>query len=408
MDHRRALRWAVTIALAVSFESVLPARAFHTVFHFTVDRLEIDGNAAGPFDGTPDVVDEFDGGGDFAARWRILFGTAYELDGLLHLTNPGTHYNPGFPLDLSGVATQMTFPAGGGSFTAQSTWPSLVVPSDNLVHMSIWFSGEADAEPWETFGIDISNFSPPGLTISQHLIRSEHGQWSVPQVVDVPLDPAMITGPVVFRATVDDAAKLAQASFSLDGGATFQSPFPPTPVFQGTTTARVLLGADPHAASSPPTTTITMPTTTTTLPGCEASPFRLQRASIVLDFTRAGRDRISLSGSLPLRYAIVPAGQTVTVDVGGVQRTFVLDAAGRGRSGRDRIRVGRGPRTPIAVELRGGEFASELADEGLTAARVRGVARTVPLRVELGASCFGKAQFFLYDARSGRGHASNI
>jgi len=162
--------------------------------------------------------------------------------------------------------------------------------------------------------------------------------WSVPQVVDVPLDPATITGPVVFRTHVDDAAKLAQASFSLDGGATFQSPFPPTPVFQDTTMARVLLGADPHAAPSLPTTTIrTSTTTTTTLPGCQATPFRVRRASIVLDFAREGRDAVSLTGTLPLP-GVVAAGQTVTVDVGGVQRTFQLDATGRGRVGRDRIR----------------------------------------------------------------------
>jgi len=409
MSRRAALRWAVAVALAAWVQAASPARAFHTVFHFMVDRFEVDGNTAGPFDGTPDLVDEFENSATFADRWRILFGTAYEGNGLLHLTNPGTHFNPGFPLDLSDVATQTIFTAGGGSFTAQSTWPSLVVPPDNLVHMSIWFAGETDAEPWETFGIDISNFAPAGLVISQHLIRLDHGVWSVPQVVDVPLDPATITGPVVFRTHVDDAAKLAQASFSLDGGATFQSPFPPTPVFQDTTMARVLLGADPHAAPSLPTTTIrTSTTTTTTLPGCQATPFRVRRASIVLDFAREGRDAVSLTGTLPLP-GVVAAGQTVTVDVGGVQRTFQLDATGRGRVGRDRIRVGRGPRAPFVVELRRGAFAPALADEGLTPGRFRGAVRTLPLRVDVGSSCFGKAQFFLYSAtRTGRGHAENI
>jgi hypothetical protein len=403
MGHRRAPRWVVAVGLAAGLQAASPARAFHTIFHFTVDRFEVDGNAAGPFDGTPDLIDEFDGG-DFAARWRILFGTAYERDGLLHLTNPGTHYNPGFPLDLSGVATQTAFTAGGGSFTAQSTWPSLVVPSDNLIHMSIWFSAEGDAEPWETFGIDVSNFAPAGLVISQHLIRLDHGVWSVPQVVDVPLDPATITGPLVFRTTVDDETKLAQASFSLDGGATFQSPFPPTAVFEDTTIARVLLGADPHAAPLPPTTT-----TTTTLPGCQATPFRVRRASIDLDFARKTRDAISLTGTLPLAPGVVAAGQTVTVDVAGVQRTFQLDATGRGRIGRDRIRVGRGSRAPFVMELRRGAFAPALADEGLTPGRIRSEVRTLPLRVDLGSSCFGKAQFFLYSAtRTGRGHAESI
>jgi len=410
MSHLPALRWAVAIAVASWLQAASPARAFHTVFHFTVERFEVDGNVAGPLDGTPDLVDEFDGGGgNFADRWRILFGTAYESDGLLHLTNPGTHYNPGFPLDLSDVATRTTFTAGGGSFTAQSTWPSLVVPPQNLIHMSILFSAENDAQPWETFGIDISNFAPAGLVISQHLIRTEHGVWSVPQDWDVPLDPATITGPVIFRAAVDDEAKLAQVSFSLDGGATFQSPFPPTPVFQGTTIARVLLGADPQAAPSVPTTTIRRSTTTTTtLPGCQGTPFSVRRASVVLDFMREARDAISLTGTLPLPAGVVAAGQTVTVDVAGVQRTFQLDATGRGRVGRDRIRIGRGRRAPFVVELRRGAFAPALADEGLTPGWIRGEVRTLPLRVDLGSSCFGKAQFFLYSVRIGRGHANSI
>jgi hypothetical protein len=115
MSRRAALRWAVAVALAAWVQAASPARAFHTVFHFMVDRFEVDGNTAGPFDGTPDLVDEFENSATFADRWRILFGTAYEGNGLLHLTNPGTHFNPGFPLDLSDVATRRSSRPGAAA-----------------------------------------------------------------------------------------------------------------------------------------------------------------------------------------------------------------------------------------------------------------------------------------------------
>jgi hypothetical protein len=407
MSRRAALRWAVAVALAAWVQAASPARAFHTVFHFMVDRFEVDGNTAGPFDGTPDLVDEFENSANFADRWRILFGTAYEGNGLLHLTNPGTHFNPGFPLDLSDVATQTIFTAGGGSFTAQSTWPSLVVPPDNLVHMSIWFAGETDAEPWETFGIDISNFAPAGLVISQHLIRLDTGcgrcrrSWTSRSI------PRRSPGRWSSRTHVDDAAKLAQGV--VQSGRRRDLP-------ESLSTDAGLPGHDdgPRAARRRPARGTVAPDDdhshvddhdddTARLPGDTVPcPPRVDRPRL----RQRGTGRRSRSPERSPLPGVVAAGQTVTVDVGGVQRTFQLDATGRGRVGRDRIRVGRGPRAPFVVELRRGAFAPALADEGLTPGRFRGAVRTLPLRVDVGSSCFGKAQFFLYSAtRTGRGHA---
>ena len=133
----RCLVWAAVV-LVPGAQPARLAYAFHTVFHFTVDRVEVDGNAYGPFDGTPDVVDEFDDAD--MAPWRTFFGTVYQRDGLLHLTNPGVHYNILAPLDLSDAVGMAELRAGLGSFRVQSVWTTTDIPPNNLVHMSLWSS----------------------------------------------------------------------------------------------------------------------------------------------------------------------------------------------------------------------------------------------------------------------------
>src|SRR5262249_60543814 len=87
-------------ALAVSVLLAAPAGAFHTVFDYRVDRFTADGNAFGPADGVPDVVDEFDDD-TLAAHWSVVAGTARGAGGLLHLTHPGVHYDVGKLIHVS-------------------------------------------------------------------------------------------------------------------------------------------------------------------------------------------------------------------------------------------------------------------------------------------------------------------
>ena len=49
------------LCVGLALAAARPASAFHTVFHFQVDRFELDGNTFGDADGTADFVDEFDG-----------------------------------------------------------------------------------------------------------------------------------------------------------------------------------------------------------------------------------------------------------------------------------------------------------------------------------------------------------
>src|SRR5262249_28293161 len=68
----------------------------------------------------------------------------------------------------------------------------------------------------------------------------------------VAIDPSTITGPIALRMTFDDATDLLTCSFSLDGGATFQSPFAPIQAFKHVADEEILLGAGALPDSTPP------------------------------------------------------------------------------------------------------------------------------------------------------------
>jgi hypothetical protein len=144
----------------------------------------------------------------------------------------------------------------------------------------------------------------------------------------------------------------------------------------------------------------------------DAEQLATTKARIKLNFARSGRDRITWRGTLPIPDGFSAAGQTVTVDVGGVQRTFTLNGKGRGRSGRDRfaLRVKRRGGTVDAQEasyslsLRG-DFSEQLADENLTgdtSIADPGETRTVTGIVRLGDTGRLAVQTFLYTARARR------
>src|SRR5262245_50822233 len=61
-----------------------------------------------------------------------------------------------------------------------------------------------------------------------------------------------VTGPIVLRLALDDATDMLTCSFSLDGGTTFQSPFPPMHVFVAASSYDILLGAGALTPPGPP------------------------------------------------------------------------------------------------------------------------------------------------------------
>lgn len=230
-------RW---LAVAAFLVAAAPARAHHTVFDYRVERFEADGNGFGPADGAADFVDEFDDGA-LAPSWSVVSGTAAESGGQLHLTSPGTHYSS---YDLTEVATTTAVSDGGGDFSVISVWEGAPKVGDFL-HMTLFLNAGAAANgSWEFFGILLQHSADQGLQIVQH-----HGfGFTSSEVEAAPLASAAIVGPIRLRITFDDATNQATTAYSLDGGASFTSPFAPIAIFDGPTGGVVLLGADPQAA----------------------------------------------------------------------------------------------------------------------------------------------------------------
>jgi uncharacterized repeat protein (TIGR01451 family) len=137
-------------------------------------------------------------------------------------------------------------------------------------------------------------------------------------------------------------------------------------------------------------------------------PLDVQRLRIRLNFARAERDAIRVSGSLPRARGFDLAGKTAVLDVGGVTARLLLDSRGKGAGaaagGRARIRIGRarGGRAGFAARLRMGAFAAALATNAdLGDADVRRRPRTVRVTLLLAPNVLVEEQAALYTATRG-------
>ncbi len=253
-------RLGLLAALALVVGTATGARAFHTQFDFTVDRFEVDGNAFGPADGVPDHVDDFTD--STLGAFTAYFGSPTPHTDGLHLRSPGTHYTLGpFPvlLDMSAVRSSMPVTDGAGNFTATAVWAPTTVPTNNYFYLTLFAFGST----LEVAGIGIDNFDPtvaaqfspnqpPGLSITQHRAHATFLSWDPPELSTVTIDPSELTGAILFRLSFDDRTNMLSTAFSLDGGQTWRTPFPPMPFFTSSTAASFLLGADPGSLKPGP------------------------------------------------------------------------------------------------------------------------------------------------------------
>lgn len=310
MSIRRAITWGLGAYLVVMAQV---AMAFHTPFLYRVDRFEADGNVLGPLDGVPGVVDDFNAA-PLSPYWYQAFGTVSEGGGHLLLTNPGVHFpsppDPSSPagalLDLSiaASATPTWVYDGSGDFVGTAYWEGVIPDVGHHYHFSIYTFGGLGGVYAETFGLAILRRDQDTVEMEQHL--TEIDQWSGTfqntQLLYHEIDESQATGPFIFRIMVDDDTNLATTEYSLDGGSTWESPFPPGLIFQGRTQAQFLLSADPYAGAAGTTTTTTVSgsTTTTTLPdgpcvatGCRVSTLPLRAKLAIKDKSNPSADMLS-------------------------------------------------------------------------------------------------------------------
>jgi hypothetical protein len=243
----------LSIALLLPF---LPAISRADSFSSSVERFEADGNEFGSVGGALDLVDEFDDG-VLAPNWAPLLGTATEAGGKLTLHDPGVVVPlVGLPQELSVVEATTDVANGEGNFTLTSYWNPTALPTNRQFFFQLYgVSPVIEAEGVTVNNLDAaaaaSTGAPVGYSIGIERVFPVGNQ--LPPVSSyVSINPASITGQIVLRMAFDDATDLLTFSFSLDGGATFQSPFAPLQAFVLTPDAEVLLGAAAIPASVPP------------------------------------------------------------------------------------------------------------------------------------------------------------
>ncbi len=242
---------AIVIALLLP---LVPGVAGALPFTASVERFEADGNNYGSPGGALDLVDEFDDG-MIGPNFSILLGTAVESGGKLTFHDPGVSVPlTGLTQEISTVEATTDLDNGAGNFTLTSYWD----PTPLGVNTQLFFQIYGVSPVVEAAGFTVNNFdaatapaagTPVGYSIGVERVFPLGNQ--LPPVTSyVSIDPLTVTGQLVLRMSFDDATNQMTYSFSLDGGTTFQSPFPSIQAFVIDSAGEVLLGA----AAVPPTT----------------------------------------------------------------------------------------------------------------------------------------------------------
>src|SRR4029077_8059530 len=149
---------------------------------------------------------------------------------------------------------------GAGNFLENSYWVTFPT-TDSEFHMQLY----SVSPIIEAAGITMNNVSsssgtgqgaPAGYSVTQSLTQGFGGSFTTIHSDTVSISASAGTGPIVLRGALDDTTDMLTCSFSLDGGATFQSPFPAIQVFNGgVTDYDILLGAAGFQSNSQPTST---------------------------------------------------------------------------------------------------------------------------------------------------------
>ena len=119
------------------------------------------------------------------------------------------------------------------------------------------------------------------------------------------------------------------------------------------------------------------------------TPTELKRArvDVTLNFAAPDKDKVSVRAFGFGGAGYLPEGQALTVEVGSLTKSFVLDAHGRAQDGDDRVFIRRDKRDPscyqVTLKCSKGDFAETFAPDGLLDESIPKPGITVPLPVQL-------------------------
>lgn len=143
----------------------------------------------------------------------------------------------------------------------------------------------------------------------------------------------------------------------------------------------------------------------------EPSVLGIGKLRIKLHFAApASRDTILLKATLAVPDGFTAAGAQLFIDVGGVVKSFDLDAAGKAKVDTDRVKLTvastRGvvlaQDAKLSVQFANGSFASWLADDGLTDTTVSELPISIPVRVVMNGHVYATTQPQTYTAKVGK------
>lgn len=140
------------------------------------------------------------------------------------------------------------------------------------------------------------------------------------------------------------------------------------------------------------------------------NPPGVSKLAIKLNFQKPSMDSIGLSGTLAVPDGFSRGGATLEVSIGGIVKSFTLDAKGKAKVGTDQAQLSVKKKKGVvlaqdarlALRLAKGSFASSLVDDGLANATVKDVAVTVPVEIKLNGTMYAKAQSQTYTAKQGK------
>ncbi len=314
-------------------------------------------------------------------------------------TNQNNFYDPG-----EGIAGVTITPDSGTYFAVTGTAGGYAIPVGTSGTLTLTASGGSLSQPMTAHvtltGSNVKVDFVPGRVVG------------TPPAITSPLTAAgMVNANFTYTIT---ASGTAPATFSASGmpvglslsGDTITGMPQQSGTFNVTLTAANALGKDTQTlvltiGGSVSNTTIdtdgdgfpdeieialgTSPTDSSSTPfgGAPAhsqqsfSPAKLQ---IKLNFAKANNDSLTVSGTLPLAAGFAPSGQSMTVDVGGVIRTFALDGKGKsvlpaGETLKLRFKTVKGAVpaqfAPFTVAIARSALAASLTDEGLLNASIK-------------------------------------
>jgi hypothetical protein len=140
------------------------------------------------------------------------------------------------------------------------------------------------------------------------------------------------------------------------------------------------------------------------------NPPGVSKLGIKLNFAKSSADSIGLKGTLAVPADFAVAGATLEVSIGGVVKTFTLDAKGKAQVGDDKaqltVKAKKGvvlaQDAKLSVKFSKGSFVAALADEGLVDATVKDIAVTMPVEIKLNDTMYALAQAQTYTAKAGK------